>query len=62
MFSSCLPWMKWSHRFRSNVPYPLDLRDRIRNYLVGFKEIGLDTTPIYEHFGVQMVKQVEAKL
>lgn len=53
-----LPWMKWVHKFRGNdVPYPLEVKDRVRNYLLGFKELGLDIDPIVEHFGVRLVKE-----
>jgi D-alanine-D-alanine ligase-like ATP-grasp enzyme len=48
----CLPWLRWSHRFGrpAGVPYPLTLQDKIRNYLIGFLELGLDLDPIFEHF------------
>ncbi len=26
------------------------MRDKIRNYMIGFIELGLDLDPIYEHF------------
>jgi hypothetical protein len=32
------------------IPYPIDWESRIRNYLIGFEELGLDTSPIEEHF------------
>jgi len=48
----CLPWLRWLHRFPrpSGVPYPIKWDDRIRNYLIGHTELGLDTAPIIEHF------------
>jgi glycosyltransferase involved in cell wall biosynthesis len=48
----CLPWFRWTHRFGrpAGVPYPLTVRDKIRNYMIGFIELGLDLDPIYEHF------------
>jgi hypothetical protein len=48
----CLPWLRWVHRFRrpGEAPYRIDLRDRIVNYLIGRRELGLDETPILEHF------------
>lgn len=48
----CLPAFKWLHRFGrpAGVPYPLKWEDRIFNYFVGFMELGLDLTPIEEHF------------
>ncbi len=50
----CCPWLRWTHRFgRPNgVPYTLDTQQRIRNYVIGFEELGLDTAPVYEHFNV----------
>lgn len=52
----CLPWFRWVHRFDrpAGVPYPLQLRDRIRNYMIGFIELGLDMDPLLEHFGESM--------
>jgi|TARA_R100001530_G_C4296893_1_gene149467 hypothetical protein len=37
----CLPFLQWMHRFgRPNEPqYPLDMYDRIRNYLIGWAEL-----------------------
>lgn len=56
----CLPWLRWQHRFNTRgVNYPLDIADRIRNYLVGFRELGLNPEPIYKHFGSQMVSKIE---
>ncbi len=48
----CLPFLRWLHRFQRpmGVPYPLVWEDRIRNYLIGWMELGLATDPIVEHF------------
>ncbi len=48
----CLPFLRWLHRFGRpmGVPYPLQWKDRVHNYLLGFQELGLDTRPIKEHF------------
>jgi hypothetical protein len=48
----CLPFLRWTHRFdRPNAPtYTNSWQDRIRNYLIGWDELNLDTTPILEHF------------
>ena len=48
----CLPFLRWLHRFNRplGVPYPLNLRDRIYNYMTGFRELGLDCEPIRNHF------------
>lgn len=49
----CLPFLRWNHRFyRPNgVSYPNDLVQRFRNYMIGFKELGLDTSELKSHFG-----------
>ena len=54
----CLPWIKWIHQFKNSVPYPLDVADRIQNYFIGFQELGLDTEPIFKHFGQRMTEKV----
>lgn len=48
----CLPAYRWLHRFDRprGVPYPLQLDDRIHNYLVGWAEIGYDTSIVLDHF------------
>lgn len=56
----CLPWIRWIHRFQNGTGYPLNVADRIRNYLIGFDELGLDKTPIYRHFGYRMVDKIES--
>ena len=40
----CLPFLRWMHRFdRPNAPiYSNDLKDRYRNYLIGFTELEID--------------------
>lgn len=57
----CVPWIKWVHRFNNGVPYPLNIADRVRNYLIGFDELGLNKDPIYEHFGQRLVNKIESK-
>lgn len=48
----CLPWLRWVHRFQrpSGVPYPLSIEDKLRNYLIGHAELGLDLEPVLAHF------------
>ena len=50
----CCPWLRWTHRFsrQGGAPYPVNRHDRIRNYLIGFRELGLPTAPVLDHFGV----------
>jgi hypothetical protein len=40
------------HRFGrpAGVPYPLFIEDKLRNYVIGFTELGLDLAPVLEHF------------
>ena len=48
----CLPFFRWLHLFKtSGAPYPLVYRDRIRNYCIGFAELGLDPQPLINQFG-----------
>ena len=48
----CLPFLRWLHRFNRprGVPYPLNLNQRIKNYLIGHKELGIPITGIVDHF------------
>lgn len=64
----CLPGLQWLHRFGRprGVSYRIQWEDRIRNYLVGWRELGLDTTPVRDHFaahvGPDIVWRVEQGL
>ncbi len=48
----CLPFLQWLHRFArpQGTPYAHDWEGRVRNYLLLFDELGLDRTPVIEHF------------
>lgn len=48
----CLPWLRWLHRFGrpDGVKYPLTRYNKVRNYVLGHKELGMDLTPVKEHF------------
>jgi hypothetical protein len=48
----CLPFLRWMHRFNRplGTPYRNKWEDRIRNYLIGFEEVGLDTELLEKHF------------
>lgn len=48
-----LPMLKWMHRFHdqlSTTPYKNIIEERIRNYVIGWTELGKDITDIQEHF------------
>jgi glycosyltransferase involved in cell wall biosynthesis len=48
----CLPFLRWMHRFARpmGVPYRNIWEDRIWNYIVGFRELGLSTAELEAHF------------
>lgn len=48
----CLPFLRWLHRFDrpGGVKYRLVLEDRIFNYIIGKKELGLDFENVLDHF------------
>ena len=56
----CLPFLRWMHRFNrpNGVPYPNTWQDRIRNYVIGFRELGLATGPMEEHFSTLLGNDV----
>ena len=57
----CLPFLGWSHRFRfseEKTPFPCILEDRIRNFVLGFEELGMDLKPLMDHFGAEKVNQI----
>ena len=55
----CLPWLRWMHRFGrpSGVPYRLTLDDKLRNYLIGHTELGLDLAPVLNHFSPRLTQE-----
>lgn len=56
----CLPFLRWLHRFARPVGphYENVWEDRIRNYLIGFEEVGLDTDEVCDHFREYVNPQV----
>ncbi|HEY0757281.1 MAG TPA: glycosyltransferase family A protein [Ktedonobacteraceae bacterium] len=48
----CLPWLRWMHRFSrpSGVKYSVTVEDKLRNYIIGHTELGLDLTPVLQQF------------
>jgi glycosyltransferase involved in cell wall biosynthesis len=58
------PNMQWLHFFctqQRRVPYPLNVIDKVKNYLIGFTELGLDTEPIKRHFGTLRFEAAKLK-
>jgi hypothetical protein len=59
----CLPFLRWMHRFgRVAVPYVNTWEDRIHNYYVGHRELGLPTDGIEAHFTELLGKDVFARI
>jgi hypothetical protein len=56
----CLPWIRWVHRFKrvGNHTFPNPVRDKLFNYLVGWKETGLDVGELIGHFTSAQQKRV----
>jgi hypothetical protein len=48
----CHPAVGWAHRFTrpAGAPYPNSWEDRLRNYLIGWSEVGWDTASVEAHF------------
>lgn len=63
----CLPFLRWTHRFDrpAGVPFPMVWNDRVRNYLIGWEELGLPTAPVLDHFrdliGADAVQSILAR-
>ncbi len=55
----CLPALRWMHRFGRprGVPYPLTIDDKLRNYLIGHGELGLDPVPVLLHFAGSLAEE-----
>jgi len=48
----CLPAFRWQHRFPRprGISYRLNWEDRVRNYAIGWSELGLDVDGMAQHF------------
>ena len=48
----CLPFLRWLHRFGRplGLSYANRWEDRIRNYVIAFNELGVDTAEMESHF------------
>jgi hypothetical protein len=67
----CLPFLRWMHRFARplGTRYPNRWDDRIRNYLIGFRELNLPTADLEQHYreflgasGVSMLETIYREL
>ena len=55
----CLPFLRWMHRFHRpmGIPYPFIFEDRIFNYTVGFRELGLPLDEMQAYYRKHMGKE-----
>lgn len=60
----CLPFLRWTHRFDrpGGAQYENKWEHRIRNYLLGWDELGLETSSLLEHFSEVLNKNAVAKV
>jgi hypothetical protein len=61
----CDPSKVWVHFFGScgrQIPYPIPRWERVRNYLIGFEELKMDTSELEKHFGPGLVAEARAKM
>jgi len=61
----CLPFMQWNHRFRDPrepLTYKADTFQRVRNYVLGFKEVGLPLEGIKKEFSNKITSAEWASL
>jgi len=60
----CLPFLRWMHRFNRpmGLPYNNIWEDRVRNYFIGLRELGLDTAPMTEHFKELLGAEVAGRI
>ena len=54
----CLPFLVWNHRFArpAGVKYTLTMEDKIRNYVLGYLELGRDLEEVRSHFASHGMK------
>tara|TARA_R110002167_G_scaffold247176_1_gene452766 strand:- start:48 stop:527 length:480 start_codon:yes stop_codon:yes gene_type:complete len=60
----CLPFLRWVHRFSrpEGPPYPLNIKSRIRNYIIGHMELNLELDELIDHFiSEEKIKEDELK-
>ncbi len=60
----CLPFLRWVHRFNRplGAPYVNCWEDRMRNYVIGFNELGLDTAAMKAHFAELLGAETAARI
>jgi hypothetical protein len=55
----CLPFLRWGHKFSDgNLPYPNVTEDRVRNCIIGHRELGLPVENVKNQFSAGLVDKV----
>ena len=60
----CLPFLRWVHRFNrpGGTQYVNLWEHRIRNYFIGFTELGLPTAEMETHFAELLGADLAARI
>ena len=64
----CLPFLQWNHRFGRplGINYNVDVKERFRNYMIGFNEVGKDINEVIDNFkdvvSEQYIEEVKQEL
>jgi hypothetical protein len=60
----CLPFLRWLHRFGrpGGLSYVNRWEDRMRNYLIGFNELGIGTAEMEAHFAELLGAQTSTRI
>jgi Glycosyl transferase family 2 len=60
----CLPFLRWIHRFDRplGLSYANRWEDRMRNYVIGFNELGLSTAEMEAHFAELLGVETSARI
>jgi Glycosyl transferase family 2 len=60
----CLPFLRWLHRFDRplGLSYVNRWEDRVRNYAIGFNELGFDTAEMELHFAELLGAETSARI
>jgi len=58
----CLPWLRWVHYFGSEPSYPLRREEKVRNFVLGFQELGMDLQPLKDAFDETVVYEAISKI
>jgi glycosyltransferase involved in cell wall biosynthesis len=62
----CIPQVQWCHRFgrpgaaNGVAPYRLDKLDKVHNYIIGLRELGISTERMEKHFLTEIKEPLRA--